>query len=116
MKIILPHRVVKFTTDDKKKNAEDRVKMVYEILAEEFQLDDVITTVEDYLVDNFSNKSSEIAMDMLSYFMTKEFNLEEDIISRKGMKQMVTGSPNYTSFSGLGEEAKAQLGISDNLE
>lgn len=111
MKIKLPHRTVVFTEEQKKASAEERVVLVNEVLQEKINEN---LTVEEYFTENFGNSSVTVAMDMLSYFIIKEYNQQEDIISRDGVKKMKKGNKNSVNFSNLTEQDKVSLGL-DNL-
>lgn len=112
MRIQLPHRELRLTEEQKQMPAEKRIELVNEILAERLQnKHGEMVTLEEYLQEGFNSQNAIIIMECFSYFIIKEYNQQEDIISQDGMKKMQRGNKNSINFSNLSGEQNIALGL-----
>lgn len=113
MKIKLPHRVVKFTEQQKSMTGKEKVDIVNSLLAEAFEIDDETTTLEDYLYFNKNLPSAIIIKDMLAYFIVKEHRVKEEIMTRETFRRMQKGDGRTINFSNLKYNDAISMGLID---
>lgn len=116
MKIQLPHRVLKFTEEDKILTGEEKVLFINEILAEKIVVNDEMMTLDDYYRDNFNNRSVIVALDMFSYYITKNHREHQDIMTRETIKKMQRGDGRTINFSNLGYNDMTGMGMIDDID
>ena len=114
MKIKLPHRTVVIKEIDKMLTDKEKVAYVNEILKEETVVKGEAMTVENYFRDNFNNQSAIVAMDMLSYYITKEHKAKQDILTRKTVGKMQKGDGRTLNFSNLNYNENLKMGLVDD--
>lgn len=114
LKIKLPHRTVVIKEIDKMLTDKEKVAYVNEILKEETVVKGEAMTVENYFRDNFNNQSAIVAMDMLSYYITKEHKAKQDILTRKTVGKMQKGDGRTLNFSNLNYNENLKMGLVDD--
>src|SRR5690606_26241003 len=116
MKIQLPHRTLHIREEHKMMDGEDKVKFVNEILQEEVIINGESMTLDYYFATNFNNQSVIVAMDMLSYFITKIHRERQDIMTRETIKKMQRGDGRTINFSNLKYKDKVNMGMIDDID
>lgn len=110
MRIELPHRNVNL---DASLSPTEKLEVVYKLLDEDIVFHDETMTLEDYFRFTFEIQSSITAMDIISYYLTKE-NRVLEVLSTKKQEEMRKGSKRHTTFSGMGYADQVRNGVIDS--
>lgn len=116
MRIKLPHRVLLLTEDHKYMTGKDKVTFLNAVLMEEVEVNGVEMTLDQYYTDNKTNPSVIVALDMMSYFITKEHRTHQDIMTRETIKKMTRGDGRTVNFTNLKHSDKVNMGMIDDVE
>lgn len=114
MKIKLPHRTVIFKEEDKFLSGKEKSELVEKILQEKLIVNNEEMVLENYFRDNFNNQSVIVALDMFTYFITKEHKVKEEIMTRETIKKMQRGDGRTINFSNLAYNDNLKMGLVDD--
>lgn len=116
MKIKLPHRVLFLKEEDKNLSGEEKVSLVNEILSEKVIINQEEMTLEEFYIDNKHLPSVIVALDMFSYYITKEHRVRQDIMTRETIKKMLRGDGRTINFTNLSYDSMVNMGMVDDLD